>query len=127
MGHSLRLSGSVLFDFDNPNTAPTYMVTMQYKNFYKFWKWFVECCHIIAELRHIWDANEQSILRCILFSDREECEQILQQSPQGTFMLRLSFVISGGIVLSYCQKSFAKKEKKHKHTALVRVKDNLYE
>merc|ERR1712228_478716 len=122
-----RVSGSIIFDFDNPSTAPKYMVTIRYESFYKFWKWFVECCQIIKELRHIWDASEQSILRCNLFCGREESQKILEQAPQGTFMLRLSSVITGGIVLSYTEQSFAKKVRKHKHTILIRIRDNQYE
>lgn len=83
---------------------------------------------LIQELRHIWDANEQSILRCNLFCGREECQKILEQAPQGTFMLRLSSVITGGIVLSYTEQSFTKTNIcKYKHTILIRIRDNQYE
>merc|ERR1712228_393817 len=100
-----NISNTISFDFDNPNIKPKYLVTIKYKAFHKFWIWFSECCIIIKELSHLWDANNQSALQCNLFCGREESQQILQQAPQGTFMLRLSSVIKGGIVLSYCEPS----------------------
>jgi len=103
------------------------LVIIEYKFFFKFWKWFSECCKIIKELAHLWDANEQYILRCNLFCGREECQNILEQTPQGTFMLRLSSVIKGGIVLSYAEPSFSKKDKHFKHTILIRRGQNQYE
>ena len=129
VGHGY--SGTISFDFDNPTStqSPKYLVTIKYKPFFKFWKWFKECCYIIRELSHLWDINEQSVLQCNLFCGREECQSILDQAPQGTFMLRLSSVIKGGIVLSYVEPSFRKnkKDKRFKHTILIRRGQNEYE
>ena len=126
-GHMQKYSGTISFDFDNPTSKPKSLVTIKYKSFLKFFKWFKECCKIIRELSHLWDASEQSLFQCNLFCGREECQKILDQAPQGTFMLRLSSVIKGGIVLSYCEPSFAKKDKHFKHTILIRRSQNQYE
>eukprot|EP01084_Bolivina_argentea_P029983 55629_1 len=123
---SAQYSGTISFDFDNPLSKPQYLVTIKHKSFFKFWKWFMECCKIIRELAHLWEANHQSTLQCNLFCGREESNRILDQAPQGTFMLRLSSVIKGGIVLSYVEPSY-KKDKRFKHTILIRRKKDQYE
>ena len=125
--HQHKYSETISFDYDNPNAKPRYFVTIKYKKFTVFWKWFKECCQIIKELAHLWDANDQSAFQCNLFCGREECQQILNQAPQGTFILRLSSVIKGGVVLSYCEPSYHKKDKHFKHTVLIRRKMNQYE
>eukprot|EP00485_Elphidium_margaritaceum_P006281 CAMPEP_0202706450 /NCGR_PEP_ID=MMETSP1385-20130828/18872_1 /ASSEMBLY_ACC=CAM_ASM_000861 /TAXON_ID=933848 /ORGANISM="Elphidium margaritaceum" /LENGTH=331 /DNA_ID=CAMNT_0049364921 /DNA_START=133 /DNA_END=1125 /DNA_ORIENTATION=- len=52
--HGHHVSDAVSFDFDNPDSKPTHLITITYHAFRKFWKWFKECCLIIKELAHLW-------------------------------------------------------------------------
>ncbi|ETO04116.1 hypothetical protein RFI_33286, partial [Reticulomyxa filosa] len=56
------------------------------------------------------------------FMTREFCEKILQSCPQGTFTLRLSATVPGGLVLSYLEKKMGKIN----HILLTRIHKDQY-
>jgi len=82
---------------------------------------------VVRELAHLWDHGDRSILKCDLFCGRERCQEILEEAPPGTFMIRLSSVIKGGVVLSYVEPTYFEKERQFKHTILIRRGSNQYE
>ena len=63
-----------------------------------------------------------------LFCQRDQCEGNLLQSAEGTFALRLSSRISGGLVLSYVDHVIADLSHKRecKHVILIRQKAGMY-
>merc|ERR1719203_2354386 len=132
----------VVFDFKSPNMgvfAPKYLVTMRYKTFYKFWKWFLECCAVIGECAFLWDSGKRSVLGCDLFMDKQDAADLLQKQPMGTFVIRVSHSISGGIILDFCEPDeildeddvqnakSPKKKRVLKHVMLIRKGHKQYE
>merc|ERR1719242_2888063 len=103
-----------------------HVVTIQCEEFVQFWQWFTECCKVVRELAHLWDHGDRSILKCDLFCGRERCQQILDEAPPGTFMIRLSSVVKGGVVLSYVEPDY-RNERRFKHTILIRRASYQYE
>eukprot|EP00485_Elphidium_margaritaceum_P007064 CAMPEP_0202703394 /NCGR_PEP_ID=MMETSP1385-20130828/16246_1 /ASSEMBLY_ACC=CAM_ASM_000861 /TAXON_ID=933848 /ORGANISM="Elphidium margaritaceum" /LENGTH=520 /DNA_ID=CAMNT_0049361247 /DNA_START=75 /DNA_END=1637 /DNA_ORIENTATION=+ len=112
-------------------------VCINKNNFLSFWKWFKECCQIIRDLRHLWDSSKDAAtqsssqhsggggggLGLNFFCTRQACEHNLLQSEDGTFCLRLSATICGGMVLSYVDNN----SKKCKHVILVRQENGMYQ
>eukprot|EP01083_Nonionella_stella_P280299 953528_1 len=92
------------------------------EEFLNFWRAFMECCMIVKEdLQHLWDVKPNNSFLCNIFVDREESHQILKEFPDGTFVIRLSSTVKGGVVLSYMEM------RQIKHTLLVRKGTNKYE
>lgn len=124
MGHSKSFS----FGGGSPrNKKEQFVVTVPQEGFFKFWQWFMECCKVVRELAHLWDTSDQFVLRCDLFCGREKCQEILEEAPPGTFMIRLSSVIKGGVVLSYVEPTYSDADRQFKHTILIRRGSHQYE
>merc|ERR1712154_176715 len=99
-----RTKTDSIFNFDNPQSdsyVPRHIVTMRYKVFYKFWKWFLECCAVIGECSFLWELNKR--LGCDLFMSSDDAGEILQKQPMGTFVIRISHSITGRIHVDYCE------------------------
>ncbi|ETO22453.1 hypothetical protein RFI_14747, partial [Reticulomyxa filosa] len=69
--------------------------------------------------------NSQSLPQAVqldFFMTREFCEKVLQNCPKGTFTLRLSTTVPGGLVLSY----YDKKLQQTSHILLTRIQKDQY-
>eukprot|EP01083_Nonionella_stella_P008145 23511_1 len=123
------------------NDENTYL-SIDKANFVSFWKWFKASCLIVKELRYLWDhsnANHHPMhsnkRKCVhyglglnFFCQRSKCEIHLLQSAEGTFTLRLSASVSGGVVLSYVEHHYMDINHKKicKHVILIRQRDGMY-
>eukprot|EP01084_Bolivina_argentea_P111850 199498_1 len=100
-------------------------ISIYYKVFLRFCSWFEECCEIVKEFIYLWDVIN---LGCNLFCVREVSEMLLYKCPKGTFIVRLSSVINGGIVLSYVVSSDDNmNDKRINHVLFIRKETNKYE
>jgi len=122
----INQSHSFSFGAHSPRKGQQTFVTLRCDCFVKFWRWFIECCAVVRELAHLWDSSP--MMKCDLFCGRERCQEILEEAPPGTFMIRLSSVITGGVVLSYVEPNcHYKEEPQFKHTILIRRGSHQYE
>lgn len=105
--------------------------------FMSFWNWFKACSAIIKELRYLWGTNalkkcqKSGIINGLgidFFCQRGKCEENLLKSVEGTFGLRLSATICGGVVLSYVEHKYqdVHQKKKCKHVILIRQSPGMY-
>jgi len=121
------------------NESSNTWLSMNKANFILFWLWFKDCCEIIKDLRYLWDpnldantstqtaadakaVNNDGNVGLNLFCPREVCENNLLQSIEGTFGLRLSSSMRGGLVLSYVENNYSDVHQKRgcKHVILIR-------
>merc|ERR1711879_463108 len=124
-----KMSDSIVFNFDNPQSEafkPKYLVTLRYKVFYKFWKWFLQCCAVIGECPYLWNNNTRAELACDLFMTADDAAEILQKQPLGTFVIRIAHSLAGGVHVDYCESGPHSDAKMVKHVMLIRKKPNEY-
>ena len=56
-------------------------------HFVEFWKWFRGCCDIVKDIYRVWDT--QYPFQMEIFVNRKKCEQVLQDTPDGMYILLL--------------------------------------
>ena len=89
-------------------------------SFDKFFGYFRSICSIIKDLSHIYDNKDNDVLVGLFFV-RDECEQVLQSQPIGTFILRFASQQNGLAV------TFKNKHSKIQHVLLTRITNELYQ